>query len=306
MSGQLIILLLAAAVHMGTPILLATLGEIITEKGGILNLGVEGIMAVSALAAFTGALLTGSAWIGLMTGCLAGGLLSLVHAFVCVTCLGNQVVSGLALTILGLGVTEFLGTPFIGQKAPGFDQLAIPLLSQIPLLGPIFFKQNLLVYGSYLLPVLVWAFLHRTRPGLAVLAVGEMPEAASAAGLNPFRLRYLATLLGGLLVGLGGAYMSLAYTHLWTNNLSGGRGWIAVALVIFAFWRPGRAVVGAWLFGGVMAFQLRLQATGTNWPPQILLMLPYVLTVVVLVISALRGARSESPRALGVNVEPEG
>ena len=306
MSFELIVALLAAAVHMGTPILFATLGEIITEKGGILNLGVEGMLGVGALAAFAASLATGSPWIGLAAGALAGAGVSLIHAFVCVTCRGNQVVSGLALTIFGLGLTEFLGTPLIGLKAAGFNALALPLLSRIPVLGPVFFRHNLLVYLSYLMPLVVWAFLKRTRTGLAVRAAGEMPEAASAAGLNPLRLRYLATLLGGLLVGVGGAYMSLAYTHLWTNNLSGGRGWIAVALVIFAFWRPGRAVYGAWLFGGVMAFQLRLQATGTDWPPQILLMLPYILTVVVLVVSALRGFRSVAPKALGVNVEPEG
>ncbi|MGE4552429.1 MAG: ABC transporter permease [Desulfovibrionaceae bacterium] len=306
MSYELIVALLAAAVQSGTPILMATLGEIVTEKGGVLNLGVEGMMAVSALAAFVTAYVTGSLTTALLAGGTAAMLLAGAHAVVCVTCLGNQVVSGLAITILGLGLTEFLGTPFIGLAAPGFDKLAIPLLGDIPFVGPILFQQNFLVYLSYLLPVAVWVLLRRTRLGMAITATGEMPAAAAAAGLNPVLLRYLATLGGGFLVGLAGAYMSLAYTHLWTNNLSGGRGWIAVALVIFAFWRPGRAVVGAWLFGGVMAFQLRLQATGTALPPQLLLMLPYALTVIVLVFSAWRGRGVAAPAALGVNIEPEG
>lgn len=307
MSYEMIIALLAAAVHSGTPILYATLGEILTEKGGVLNLGVEGIMSVSAFAAFLAIYYTGSPSLAFLVGGFAGLLMSSLHAFVTITCLGNQVVSGLALTILGLGLTSFLGTPFIGQKTPGFDVVALPLLSDIPALGPIFFKHNVLVYISYICPLLLWVFMRRTSLGLAVKAVGEMPAAAYAVGLKPRRLRYFAVLAGGFLMGLGGAYLSLAYTHLWTNGLSSGRGWIAVALVIFAFWRPGRAVVGAYLFGGVMAFQLRLQASGTSIAPQFLLMLPYALTVFVLVLSAWRKkGGGQGPAALGVNIEPEG
>lgn len=303
---ELLIPLLAATVQSGTPILFATLGEMFTEKGGILNLGVEGMMSVAALAAFVTALSTGSPWLGFAAGGLAGMLLSLVHGLVCVTCLGNQVVSGLALTILGLGLTTFLGTPFIGLSAPGFGKFAFPLLAQIPVLGDIFFRQDALVYVSYCAPFVFWFFFHRTSLGLGVIATGEYPRAAAAAGLKPVRLRYLAAASGGFLIGMGGAYLSLAYTHLWTNGLSGGRGWIAVALVIFAFWKPGRAVVGAYLFGGVMAFQLRLQASGTNLPSSLLLMLPYVLTIMVLILSAFRGRGAQAPAALGTNIEPEG
>ncbi|WP_243546122.1 ABC transporter permease [Pseudodesulfovibrio tunisiensis] len=303
---EFIVLLLAATVQSGTPILYATLGEIMTEKGGVLNLGVEGMMSVAALAAFWFSMATGSPWIGFLAGGVAGMLMGGLHAFVCVTCLGNQVVSGLALTILGLGITNFLGVPYVGLPAPGFYPFELPVLSSIPLLGDIFFKHDALVYISFIIPFIFWFFFKRTSMGMHVTATGEMPAAAAAVGLKPIRLRYFAVMCGGFLIGLGGAYLSLAYTHLWTNGLSGGRGWIAVALVIFAFWRPGRAVAGAYLFGGVMAFQLRLQAMGTHLPSSLLLMLPYALTILVLIFSAWRGSRIDAPAALGTNIEPEG
>ena len=303
---EFLIALFAATVQSGTPILYATLGEMMTEKGGVLNLGVEGMMAVAALAAFATSFVTGSPWLGFLAGGIAGMAMGLLHAFVCITCLGNQVVSGLALTILGLGLTNFLGVPYVGLPAPGFNPFPFPLLSDIPVLGRIFFRHDMLVYVSFLMPFLFWFFFRRTRLGLHVAATGEMPAAVGAAGLKPIRLRYFAVVGGGFLIGLGGAYLSLAYTHLWTNGLSGGRGWIAVALVIFAFWRPGRAVAGAYLFGGVMAFQLRLQAMGTHLPSSLLLMLPYVLTILVLILSAWRGRRIDAPAALGTNIEPEG
>ncbi|WP_419788015.1 ABC transporter permease [Pseudodesulfovibrio sp.] len=298
--------LFAATVQSGTPVLYATLGEMMTEKGGVLNLGVEGMMAVSALAAFVVSQATGSPWLGFLAGGTAGLIMGALHGFVCITCLGNQVVSGLALTILGLGLTNFLGVPYVGLRAPGFDPVTVPFLSSIPGFGQVFFHHDVLIYISFILPVIFWFFFRRTKLGLHVTATGEMPAAAAAVGLRPIALRYFAVMAGGFLIGLGGAYLSLAYTHLWTNGLSGGRGWIAVALVIFAFWRPGRAVVGAYLFGGVMAFQLRLQAMGTNLPSSLLLMLPYVLTILVLILSAWRGSRTEGPAALGTNIEPEG
>lgn len=308
MNVELIIPLLAAAVQSGTPVLYATLGEMFTERSGVLNLGVEGMMIVGALAAFLTAKFTGSPWLGFAAAGLAASGLAALHGVVCLSFLGNQVVSGLALTILGVGLANFLGTPFIGQPAPGFDPLSLPVLSSLPVIGPIFFSHDILVYLSYLLPLCFWFFWNRTRFGLALEAAGEYPPASKAAGMNPVLHRWAGVLVGGFLCGLGGAYLSLAYTHLWTNNLTGGRGWIAVALVIFAFWRPGRAVFGAYLFGGVMAFQMRIQATGTNLPSSLLLMLPYALTVIVLVASSLRSsdrARSASPAALGENIEPE-
>ncbi|TKB09883.1 ABC transporter permease [Desulforhopalus sp. IMCC35007] len=304
MTTEIIISLLAAAVQSGTPILYATLGEIFTEKSGVLNLGVEGAMILGALAGFMVAKFTGSPVIGFLAAGVVGSFATSIHGVVCLWFQGNQVVSGLALTILGAGLANYLGTAYVGLSAPGFNPLALPVLSEIPVLGKIFFQQDLLVYFSYCIPFLMWLFFAKTRYGLSLRAVGEYPAAATAAGLNVLLYRWVGILVGGFFMGLGGAYLSLAYTHLWTTNLTGGRGWIAVALVIFAFWRPGRAVFGAYLFGGVMALQLRLQASGTQLPSSLLLMLPYALTVLVLVLSSWKKGSSDEPGALGVNIEP--
>ena len=190
------------------------------------------------------------------------------------------------------------------MSAPGFAPFAVPLLSTIPGIGTIFFQHDVLVYVSYCIAPVMGLFFSRTRFGLGLRAAGEYPAAATAAGLNVLGYRFLGVAGGGFFMGLGGAYLSLAYTHLWTTNLTSGRGWIAVALVIFAFWRPSRAVFGAYLFGGVMALQLRLQASGTQLPSSILLMLPYALTIIVLVFSSWRKATSDEPEYLGVNIEP--
>ena len=304
MSGDIIIALLAATVQSGTPILFATLGEIFTEKSGVLNLGVEGVMILGALAGFIVARQTGNPTLGFVAAGLVGSLATAVHGAVCLWFQGNQVVSGLALTILGTGLANYLGTGFIGMAAPGFAPFGVPVLSAIPVIGPIFFQHDPLVYVSYFVPPLMWLFFARTRFGLGLRAAGEYPAAATAAGLNVAAYRWLGVIGGGFFMGLGGAYLSLAYTHLWTSNLSAGRGWIAVALVIFAFWRPGRAVFGAYLFGGIMALQLRLQASGTQVPSSLLLMLPYALTVIVLVLSSWRKKTSDEPAALGVNIAP--
>lgn len=261
-------------------------------------------MLVGALAAFLTAKWTGSPGLGFLAGGFFGAMLAGLHGLVCLGFYGNQVVSGLALTILGTGLANYLGTPFVGQSAPGFDVLAIPLLERIPLLGPVLFRHDPLVYGSYLVAPLLWIIMAYTRWGLGLRATGENPEAALAAGLRIAAYRWAAVLAGGWLIGFGGAYLSLAYTHLWTNGLSAGRGWIAVALVIFAFWQPWRAMLGAYLFGGVMAFQFRLQATGTHLPSSLLLMLPYALTIAVLVFSSWRERGNEAPAGLGVNLEP--
>lgn len=304
MHIDLIIALLAAAVQSGTPILYATLGEIFTERSGVINLGVEGIMLVGAFCAFVTAQSTGSPVLGFLAGGFSGAVLAALHGLVCLVFQGNQVVSGLALTILGTGLANYLGTPYVGQSAPGFDPWSLGFLSRIPLIGPVFFDHDILVYGSYLIPLLLWLYLRFTRWGLGMRAVGEFPEAALAAGLKSIGYRWIGVLTGGWLMGFGGAYLSLAYTHLWTTGLTAGRGWIAVGLVIFAFWRPGRALLGAYLFGGVMAFQFRLQAMGTQIPSSLLLMLPYALTIAVLVFSSWKGRANEAPAALGVNIEP--
>jgi simple sugar transport system permease protein len=261
-------------------------------------------MILGALAGFIVARHTGNPILGFVAAGLVGSLASAVHGVVCLWFQGNQVVSGLALTILGTGLANYLGTAFIGTAAPGFAPFAVPGLSAIPAIGPIFFQHDPLVYVSYLIPPLMWLFFVRTRFGLGLRAAGEYPAAATAAGLNVTAYRWLGVIGGGFFMGLGGAYLSLAYTHLWTSNLTAGRGWIAVALVIFAFWRPGRAVFGAYLFGGIMALQLRLQASGTQLPSSLLLMLPYALTVIVLVLSSWRKKNSDEPAALGVNIAP--
>ncbi len=304
MSIDILIPLLAAAVQSGTPILYATLGEIFTERSGILNLGVEGIMIIGALSGFLVAKITGNPYLAFVAAGCAGTCAASIHGLVCLVFQGNQVVSGLALTILGVGLANYLGTAYVGVSAPGFQSLPIPLLSQIPVLGPVFFSQDLLVYVTYIIPLLMWLFLYNTRFGLSLRATGEYPSAATAAGLNVVAYRWLGVLAGGFFMGLGGAYLSLAYTHLWTNNLTAGRGWIAVALVIFAFWRPTRAVFGAYLFGGIMALQLRLQASGTQIPSSLLLMLPYALTVAVLVLASWRRGKTDEPGALGTNILP--
>lgn len=304
MSGDIIIALLAATVQSGTPILFATLGEIFSEKSGVLNLGVEGVMILGALVGFVVSRHTGNPLLGFFAAGLVGSLATSLHGVVCLWFQGNQVVSGLALTIFGVGLANYLGTSYIGTPAPGFDPWPVPLLSELPLLGKVFFNHDPLVYVSYLIPPLMWLFLHATRYGLGLRAAGEYPAAATAAGLNVVAYRWLGVVGGGFFMGLGGAYLSLAYTHLWTSGLTAGRGWIAVALVIFAFWRPGRAVFGAYLFGGIMALQLRVQASGAQLPSSLLLMLPYALTVIVLVLSSWRKGVSDEPAALGVNVAP--
>ena len=304
MTGEIVIALLAATVQSGTPILFATLGEIFTEKSGVLNLGVEGVMILGALAGFVVARQTGDPTLGFFAAGVVGSLATAIHGVVCLWFCGNQVVSGLALTILGTGLANYLGTAFIGTSAPGFAPYAVPMLSSIPAIGPIFFQHDPLVYVSYCIPPAMWLFFARTRFGLGLRAAGEYPAAATAAGMNVRAYRWLGIVGGGFFMGLGGAYLSLAYTHLWTSSLTAGRGWIAVALVIFAFWRPGRAVFGAYLFGGIMALQLRLQASGTQLPSSILLMLPYVLTVIVLVLSSWRKRTSDEPASLGVTMTP--
>jgi general nucleoside transport system permease protein len=282
--------ILTIAIVAGVSLVYATIGEIFTERAGILNLGVEGMMIMGAVTAFAAAVHSGSAWVGVLVALLVGGGMALIHAFLTISLRADQVVSGLALTLFGTGLSSFLGqrlgpggTPLVGMIGPRFRSVSIPVLSDIPVIGPMLFNQDLLVYVMYLFVPLSWYFLYKTRPGLHLRSIGESPETADALGVNVFKLRYFYTIIGGMLAGLGGAHLSLAYTPGWTEHLTGGRGWIAIALVIFATWDPLRAVAGALLFGGVNAIQFRLQATGTTIPSSLLNMLPYILTVVVLV-----------------------
>jgi simple sugar transport system permease protein len=270
---------------------------------------VEGMMIMGAVTAFAAAFHTGSAWAGVVTAMVVAGSLALIHAFLTITLRADQTVSGLALTIFGTGLASFLGQrlgpggmPLVGQVGPRFERVPIPGLSELPVIGPSIFNQDALTYLMFIFVPLASYWLYKTRPGLHLRSTGESPHAADAMGVNVLGLRYLYTIVGGMLVGLGGAHLSLAYTPGWTENLTGGRGWIVIALVIFATWEPGRAIVGALLFGGVNAVQFRLQAAGTTIPPAFLNMLPYIFTILVLVLISLWegfGKRMGAPAALG-------
>lgn len=299
---EMLIPILAAAVRSGTPILYATLGEIITEKAGILNLGLEGIMLVGAYTGFAATYKTGNPWIGVIAAFLIGGLMAAIHAFITITLKGNQVVSGLALTMFGTGASSLLGRSYIGFTIKGLDKIPLPILSDIPVIGPVLFNNDALIYVSFVLVLLLYMFFSRTRNGLYLRAVGDNPWAADAMGINVDRTRYIYTLIGGGIVAVGGAYMSIAYTKMWAELMTAGRGWISVALVIFAIWNPFRAAFGAYLFGGVEAFQLRLQAAGTSIPTPLLMMLPYIMTILVLFfisVSQGKGILFGAPASLG-------
>jgi simple sugar transport system permease protein len=310
MDLDLLISILAVTIQAGTSLVYATIGEIFTERAGILNLGLEGIMIMGAVTAFAGVFHAQSLFVGLLVAVLVGALLASIHAFLTITMRTDQVVTGLALTLFGSGLASFLGQrlgpegrPLVGEVGPKFTKVALPLLSDIPVIGEPLFRQDPMVFGMYLLVPLAWYYIYKTRPGLHLRAVGESPATADAMGINVARTRYLYTILGGMLIGLGGAHLSLAYTPGWTENLTGGRGWIAIALVIFATWDPLRALVGAVLFGSVNAIQFRLQAAGTTIPAAFLGMLPYLLTILVLVLITWWEAFSKrvgAPAALGL------
>jgi len=310
MSEALIVSLVTRTIAVSTSLLLATLGEIYTERSGVLNLGVEGIMMMGAATGFAVSYHLGSAWLGLAAAILVGALLALIHAFLSITMRAEQVVSGLALTTFGIGLATFMGLrlgpggqPLIGQQAAAFQPLAFPGLSKIPLLGPSLFNQSILTYLLYLLIPILSFFLYRTQPGLHLRAVGEKPQAADAMGVSVTRIRYVYTALGGALMGMAGAYLSLSYLKGWQLNITGGQGWIAIALVIFAAWDPLRAVLGALLFGGIGAAGFSLQSTGTAIPSNLLNMMPYILTILVLVLITWRESVSKrvgAPSALGL------
>ena len=293
---------LAAAIPAGTAILFACLGELLSERAGVLNLGVEGMMLMGALGGFAASQWTESAWLGALAALAVGGALATIHAVLTVSLRANQVVSGLALTLFGSGLSAFLGRDLVGDPAAAaFGRIAVPVLVEIPHLGSILFRQNALVYVSYVLVPLLWLFVFRTRPGLHLRALGESPATADAMGLNVVTLRYGYVIAGGALAGLGGAAISLATNPGWQENLTAGRGWIAVALVIFATWNPARAAAGAYLFGGVEAGQFRLQSAGVPVSAFLLNALPYLFTIAVLILATRQTARRRlgAPAALG-------
>lgn len=301
MDTNTLILILAATVAAAVPLIFAGLGELVVEKSGVLNLGVEGMMIVGALCAFIVATETANLWLATVVGALAGALMALIFGFITLSLMANQVATGLALTIFGVGLSAFVGQAYTSVALDGIKNLSIPVLSSVPILGKLLFSYNILVYLAFAAFIVVSWFLYKTRSGLILRAVGESPDSAHALGYRVIRIRYFAVLLGGAMAGLAGAYLSLAYTPLWAEGMTAGRGWIALALVVFATWRPGRVLMGALLFGGVTIAQFHAQGLGVEIPSQFLSMLPYLATIVVLVlISRDAGViRLNAPASLG-------
>jgi general nucleoside transport system permease protein len=291
------------SIKSSVAVLFATLGEIITERSGILNLGVEGMMIVGALCGFAAGFATQNPYLAVLAGAMAGGLLSLIHAFFTIKLRSNQVLCGLALTILGIGLANFLGRPLIGEAGVRIRVAAVPYLSDIPYIGEIFFQQSPYAYAAYFITPLAWYILFKTRFGLILRAVGEDAASADAAGVNVAATRTAAIFIGGLFSGVAGSYLSLSYTPGWKETMTGGQGWIAIAMVIFCTWNPLRAFWGALLFGGLTALQFFFQATSMDIIPSYLLkMMPYLLTIAVLtlVTSSSRHRGSSSPADLGI------
>jgi general nucleoside transport system permease protein len=299
--------LIALTLAAGTPLVFAALGELVTEKSGVLNLGVEGMMLVGAVIAFIVAATTRQPWLGALAGMAAGALLSTVFGVLTLSLMANQVATGLALSLFGVGLSAFVGQHYVSIVLDGITPLAIPGLSDLPVLGKLLFAHSPFVYLSLALYALVQWFLFQTRAGLIVRAIGESPASAHAIGHPVKAIRYLAVLFGGACAGLGGAYLALAYTPLWTEGMTAGRGWIALALVVFATWKPWRVLAGAYLFGGVTLAQFQAQALGVAVPSQLLAMLPYVATIVVLVLVSRDATmiRLNAPASLGQAFHPD-
>ncbi len=293
---------LASCVVAGIPLVLATVGELITEKSGSLNLGVEGMMLVGAVIGFTTAYNTSNPIFAILSAAIAGALGALIYAILTVTLRANQVVTGLTLTIFGTGFASFVGQPKIGFAVPEpvkdfFTKTSIPVLSDIPGIGPIFFKHDVFVYLAYLVVIVSCIYLYKTRMGLNMRAVGENAGAADASGINVTLYKYIHIVAGGALCGLGGAYLSLIRVPIWQSDVVTGRGWIAVALVIFASWNPAKAFIGAILFGGLSILGLRLQAMGFSISQYLVDMIPYVATIVIVIISSHKRKKENQPPA---------
>jgi ABC-type uncharacterized transport system permease subunit len=299
--------IILSVIAASTPLLLASAGELIVERSGVLNLGVEGMMIMGAACGFAGAYLTGSTFVGALFGIGAGMALSFVFAVLTLGLAVNQVAAGLALTILGVGLSGLIGAGFVGEKIVPAPQLYLPVLTDIPLVGRILFGQNGFIYFSIALVGGIWWFLYRTRAGLILRAVGDSHTSAHALGYPVLKIRLLAVLFGGGCAGLAGAFLPLAYTPFFIPGMTAGRGWIALALVVFSSWLPGRLVAGAYLFGAVTILQLHAQAFGLGIPSQLMTAMPYLATVIVLVlISRARGsAGSVAPASLGTVFVPD-
>jgi general nucleoside transport system permease protein len=281
----------------GTPLLLGTIGEIVCERSGILNLGVEGMMAIGAVTAFIVTFVSGNPWLGLMAAVVAGMLISTTHAFTTITLQSNQVVSGLAITMLGLGVSGLVGKSYIGRPLSiKFQTVAVPILSDIPFVGPIFFDQSPFFYMAVLLAIAAWFILDYTSIGIMIRSAGENPKATEAQGVNVSIIRYACVIIGGAFSGMAGANLSISYSKSWIEGMTAGRGWIVIALTIFALWNPMRAIIGAFLFGGIFVLQYLLQPLGVS--PNFLAMLPYLTTLAVLLIIGLGDQRKLNAPAM--------
>ncbi|PXW27664.1 ABC transporter permease [Paraburkholderia caballeronis] len=294
--------LASSAVTAAIPLMFAGVGELVTEKSGVLNLGVEGMMLMGAVTGYAVTSVTGSPWLGLVAGLLAGAAMALLFAFLTLTMLANQVATGLSLTIFGVGLSAYVGKPYTSAAvAASIGAWPIPGLSHLPVLGPALFSLTPVDYLAFAMFAVVGWFLYRTRAGLVLRSVGESPQVAHAVGFPVIGVRYGATLFGGAMAGLAGSYYSVVQLHLWQEQLTAGRGWIALALVVFATWRPGRLLIGALLFGAVTGLQFYAQAIGVPVPTQFLAMLPYVATVVVLVLISRNPntIRLNAPASLG-------
>lgn len=307
MNESVLMLTIVAAIGLGTPIVFATVGEILAERSGILNLGVQGMMLVGAVAGFWATFQTGSLVLGVLLAMIAGAALSVIHAFNSVTLRVSQIVSGLALTIFGTGVAIFIGrvgeVPLIGEPSRAvFEPILPEALADLPIVGPLIFGHDALVYLSWVVVAASSFYLFRTRPGLTVRAVGEDPASAEAAGINVSRVRYIHVMVGGALAGLGGAYFSLALVPSWQDNPMGAAGWIAIALVILASWRPWRALWVAYLFGAAGRVSFTFQTLGISIPASLLAMLPFILAILAMLVltSGKRARFLGAPAALGI------
>jgi len=299
-------LLLAATLSAGTVLAIAAMGLLINEKAGIVNLGAEGMMLCAAIAGFAATVHSGSHAVGLLAGMLAGAALAAVFGVLVIWLNTNQYATGLALSLFGTGFSAFVGIRYVQAKLPESTDYSIPMLSELPFVGPALFRQHPMVYGAMAIAaVLVW-FLYRTRAGLVLRSVGESPESAHALGYPVRRIRLAAVVAGGALCGLSGAYISTVYTPLWVEGMVAGRGWIALALTTFATWRPARVLLGAYLFGGVTMLQFHLQGVGVDVPSQLLSMLPYLATIVVLALISRNPAwiKANMPASLGKPFHP--
>lgn len=292
------VLLIASLIVSATPIILAALGETVVEKAGVLNLGVEGMMITGAVVGFAVAINTENPLFGFLCAAIAASLLSLIFGILTQYLLSNQVATGLGLTMVGLGLSSLIGKPYEGMKSVTLGRLEIPFLSDIPIFGTMLFSHDIVVYFSIILVALTAGFLKYSRLGLILRAVGESHDAAHALGYKVIRIRLMAIMFGGACSGLGGAYISLVRVPQWTEGMTAGVGWIALAIVVFASWKPWRVLIGAYLFGGVTVLQLNLQAAGISIPVEYLSMSPYLITIAVLVLISVRGGQS-APASLG-------